>query len=66
MKTALFFPEGLDEQDIQYYENIGLPFGCRCLILGEIDNMPGHIAVVNKDGKVIWGLHPEYFEIDED
>lgn len=44
------------------------------LHLGEIENMPGHIAVVpwNYDprygGQVVWGLHDDDFELvpDED
>ena len=31
------------------------------LCLGEIDNMPGHVAVVTDDGKVHYGIHPENF-----
>ncbi len=32
------------------------------LFLGEISNMPGHCAVVNKSGKVFWGIHTENFK----
>ena len=31
------------------------------LCLGEIENMPGHLAVATKDGKVHWGWHPDNF-----
>lgn len=31
------------------------------LFLGEIENMPGHVAVVTRDGKVLWGYHEENF-----
>ncbi len=31
------------------------------LVLGEIAQAPGHIAVVNRDGRVLWMYHPEYF-----
>ena len=29
--------------------------------LGELENMPGHVVVVTKDGKVHWGFHDENF-----
>jgi len=33
-----------------------------CLFcLGEIEDMPGHVAVVDKNGKVIWGYHDDNF-----
>jgi len=31
------------------------------LLLGEIENMPGHIAVVTRDGKVHFGYHNDTF-----
>ena len=31
------------------------------LMLGEINNMPGKVAVVNADGRVVWGVHSHYF-----
>lgn len=31
------------------------------LCLGEIENMPGHVAIAKKDGRVFWGYHPENF-----
>lgn len=30
--------------------------------LGEIVNMPGHVIVAGRDGKVYFGYHPENFE----
>lgn len=33
------------------------------LYLGDITNMPGHCALVDKDGKVHWGYHTEELEI---
>jgi len=37
------------------------------LMLGEIENLPGHSVIVNKGGKVIWGYHAEHFvEMTED
>jgi hypothetical protein len=33
-----------------------------CLLcLGEIKDMPGHIAVVDSRGKVMWGYHDDNF-----
>lgn len=40
-----------------------------CLLsLGEISNIPGHIAVVDKNGKVYWALHADSFReaLDDD
>ncbi len=31
------------------------------LCLGEIENMPGHVVLAKKDGRVFWGYHPENF-----
>ena len=31
------------------------------LLLGEIENMPGHVAVVTRDGKVHFGYHEDTF-----
>ena len=31
------------------------------LFLGEIEDMPGHCAVVNRSGKVFWGYHTDNF-----
>jgi len=31
------------------------------LLLGEIENMPGHVAVATKDGKVYWGFDADSF-----
>lgn len=41
----------------------GYPFkhGESMLLLGEIHNMPGHVAVVNKKGKIFWGYHDDNF-----
>lgn len=35
--------------------------GEHLLYLGEIVNMPGHVAVVDKKGKVQWGYHDDNF-----
>ena len=35
--------------------------GEQLLFLGEIQNMRGHVVVVNREGKVFWGYHPENF-----
>jgi len=31
------------------------------LLLGGIENMPGHVAVATKDGKVHWGFDADSF-----
>ncbi len=31
------------------------------LVLGEIENMPGHVAVVTRSGKIRWGYHDDHF-----
>ena len=35
--------------------------GVSLLFLGEITNMPGHCAVVDREGKVYWGYHTDNF-----
>jgi hypothetical protein len=35
--------------------------GDTVLLLGEIENMPGHVAVVDEFGKVHWALHEDSF-----
>ena len=32
------------------------------LMLGEVDDMPGHCVVVKKDGTIAWGIHTERFK----
>ena len=45
-----------------HYTGLGFKDGDLVLYLGEIENMPGHVAVVNRNGQVRWGFHPELFE----
>jgi hypothetical protein len=33
----------------------------RLLLLGEIQNMKGHVVVVNDHGIIHWGYHPDNF-----
>lgn len=33
------------------------------LFLSEIVDMPGHVAVVNREGKVLWGYHDDNFKV---
>jgi len=35
--------------------------GDTVLMLGEVEQMPGHVAVVTKDGKTHFGYHAENF-----
>lgn len=44
-----------------YYQNKGLEHGEVVLSLCEISNMPNHYAVVNNEGKIIYGLHSNMF-----
>ena len=48
------------EYQIDYFKSIGLHNGDNVVCLGEITNMPDHYIVVTREGKVLWGLHPEY------
>jgi hypothetical protein len=43
--------------------NGSYPFkdGDTVLMLGEIEQMPGHVAIALKDGRVLFGYHAEYF-----
>ena len=36
--------------------------GERLLLLGEIQNMKGHVVVTSLDGRVHWGYHLECFK----
>lgn len=33
------------------------------IYLGELANMHGHCAVATRDGRVVWALHPDEFEL---
>lgn len=35
------------------------------LCLGEIRNMPNHFIYVDKNGKIYWGYHDDYFIRDD-
>lgn len=50
-------------QMIVRYNIMGTPIekGDTVLFLGEIPNMKGHIAFVDRDGKIWWGYHPDIF-----
>jgi len=50
-------PKGY-EKDYPFKKGEGL------LLLGEIKNMKGHVAVVNEKGQVFWGYHTENFVIN--
>lgn len=57
MYLAQFNTEGLED----YLDHYPFIAGEVVLCLGEIENMPGHVAVVKKDGRVLYGYHPENF-----
>jgi hypothetical protein len=52
--VAVELPEGFESK---------YPFanGDTMLMLGDIEQMPGHVVVVNKDGRVFWGYHDDNF-----
>ena len=52
--VAVSLPEG-------YEEHYPFANGDTMLMLGEIEQMPGHVVVVNKEGKVFWGYHDDHF-----
>ncbi len=43
--------------------NPEIRLGETVLLLGEITNMPGHLAFTNLSGKIFFGYHPENFRI---
>ena len=46
--------------------NPELHLGDVVLLLGEISNMPDHLAFTNRSGKIFYGYHPENFRILSD
>ena len=62
-----FVPGGCFPSDMQDLYPYPFTESETLLYLGEIVNMPGHVIVVNQEGKVFFGFHPENFvELDED
>jgi hypothetical protein len=68
LKQALDKPyvcEVVDYSEMMIAHGYGdkMPFkdGDLVLMLGEIEQMPGHVAVVTRDGLVRWGHHIENF-----
>lgn len=49
-----------------HYKSLGLTDKSQVVSLGEIVNMPGHYMVVNGQGRIVWGLHPDMFKLVED
>jgi hypothetical protein len=62
LKQALDKPYLCEVELPKGYED-HYPFknGETVLMRGEIEQMPGHVAVVTKDGLVRWGYHIENF-----
>jgi hypothetical protein len=62
LKQALDKPYVCEVELPKGYEN-QYPFknGDNVLMLGEIEQMPGHVIVATKDGRVLWGYHIENF-----
>ena len=44
-----------------YRNKMAFHDGDHVLMIGEIEHMPGHVAVVTKDGLVKWGYHDDNF-----
>lgn len=44
-----------------YLESYPFKNGDIVLMLGEIEQMPGHVAIALKDGRVLFGYHAENF-----
>jgi hypothetical protein len=61
MKTKIKYP-CIAEVIADYYVS-PLNKGARVLILGEISNMPGHIVIAHKTGRISYGYHIEGFRI---
>lgn len=65
MKMMVFKPlhyEGIDFLEMcRSYEMLGFKVDQHYLVLGEIENMPGHLAVVNDRGTIVPGMHDENF-----
>jgi hypothetical protein len=65
MKQALDKPYLCEVHDLYFPPDapVEYPFknGDTVLMLGEIEQMPGHVAVALKDGRVIFGYHAENF-----
>ncbi len=45
----------------EYENSYDFKHGDRLLFLGEIPNMTDHFALVNKEGKIVWGYHIDFF-----
>jgi hypothetical protein len=56
-------PNTLVKFDVPKDWEEGYPFknGETLLYLGDIEQMSGHCAVVNKEGRVFWGYHTDNF-----
>lgn len=76
MKTEISKPKEINPNKVPTLtrvEFIGAPKGYKypfkkgegLLLLGEIKNMKGHVAVVNAKGQVFWGYHVENFVIND-
>jgi len=62
-KEALDGPYLCEVHDIpdEYAKYYPFKNGDHVLMLGEIQQMPGHMAVALQDGRVVFGYHAEWF-----
>ena len=46
-----------------HLEHVSLAFGARCVYLGDIAGMAGHVIFATEDGRTLWGYHDDNFSI---
>jgi hypothetical protein len=51
-----YVPEGYEDDKEEYPYSVG-----DHVLLIEIENMPGHCAVILKDGRTVWAYHTDDF-----
>jgi hypothetical protein len=54
------------EHEERYGDSYPWKQGETVLVLGEIENMPSHVAVVTTDGKTHFGYHETFFVYEEE
>lgn len=64
--VVLEIPEAYDGYEDHYTDLLGIEQGMTLLCLGEISNMKGHYAVVTRNGRIVFGLHPDLFRLPTD
>jgi hypothetical protein len=64
LKTKLKYPL-IAKVEIEKWLESEYPYknGDRVVLLGEISNMPSHVILADKEGKILWGYHLSDFVI---